>query len=99
MACNLSAFATRGLRQLHEGRERQGRGRRRWPTSRCKPLFALETAETLEQLGGFRAGNCIRLKAPLRVLEPDGHRKLAVNFSPRRKGGDTASDIDLIDYH
>ena len=56
-----------------------------------KLLLALETAETLEQLGRFPGWR------PEGTVEPDYQRKLAADFSLRRKTN-TASDVDLIDY-
>jgi hypothetical protein len=51
-----------------------------------KLVFALETAETLQQLGRFPGWMLHPLKGrPERIMELDGHGKLAVGF-PLRPG-------------
>jgi hypothetical protein len=46
-----------------------------------KLLFALETAETLEQLGRFPGWKLHPLEGrPERIMEPYRHRKLALDF-------------------
>jgi toxin HigB-1 len=80
----LVRFRYKGLRQLHEDGNVRG-----VPSAMAdklrKLLLALETAETLEQLGRFPGWKLHPLKGDLeRIMEPDCHRKLAVDFPLRR---------------
>jgi proteic killer suppression protein len=64
-----------------------------------KLLFALETAEKLEQLGRFPGWKLHPLKGDRRglwSLTVTGNWRLIFSHDER---ADTASDIDLIDYH
>ena len=94
----LVRFRHKGLRQLQEDGNRKG-----VPPAMAdklhKLLFALETAETLgEHSTCFRMEAASAQRRPERILEPDRHGKLAVDF-PLRRRDEPASDIDLIDYH
>jgi proteic killer suppression protein len=88
----------KGLRQLHEAGSAKG-----LPPSMAdklgKLLFALETAETLDQLGRFPGWKLHPLKGGLRgfwSLTITGNWRLIFRYSEETN---TASDIDLIDYH
>lgn len=64
-----------------------------------KLLFALETAGTLEQLGRFPGWKRHPLKGDLkgfRSLTVTGNWRLIFRYDELTN---TASDIDLIDYH
>lgn len=64
-----------------------------------KLLFALETAETLEQLRRFPGWKLHPLKGDLKgswSLTVTGNWRLVFYYDERNN---TASDIDLIDYH
>ena len=80
----LVRFRHKGLRQLHEDGNAKG-GPPAMADKLRKLLFALETAETLEQLGRFPGWKLHPLKGGLiRIMEPDCYRKLAVDFPLRR---------------
>jgi len=70
-------FRHKGLRQLHQDGNAKGVPPAMADKLR-KLLFALETAETLEQLGRFPGWKLQR------ILEPDCDRKLAIDFPIRR---------------
>jgi len=79
----LVRFRHKGLEQLHE----DGNSRGVQPTMADKLnklLFALETAETLDQLGRFPGWKLHPLKGDLFRYDENAN---------------DASDIDLIDYH
>ncbi len=79
----LVRFRHKGLRQLHDDANAKGVPPAMADKLR-KLLLALETAETPEQLGrvsGLEAASTQR--RPERVLEPDCHRKLTVDFPLR----------------
>jgi len=62
-------------------------------------VFALETAETLEQLGRFPGWKLHPLKGDLKglwSLTVTGNWRLIFRYDEKTN---TASDIDLIDYH
>jgi proteic killer suppression protein len=64
-----------------------------------KLLFALETAETLEQLGRFPGRKLHPLKGNLKgswSLTVTGNWRLTFRYDEQTN---TASDIDRIDYH
>ena len=64
-----------------------------------KLLFALETAERLEQPGRFTAWKLHPLKGDLKglwSLTVTGNWRLTFRYDERTN---TASEIDLIDYH
>jgi proteic killer suppression protein len=73
--------------------------RPRWPTNCFKLLSALETAETLEQLRRFPGWKLHALKGDLKgswSLTVTGNWRLVFSYDEHTN---TASDIDLIDYH
>jgi toxin HigB-1 len=64
-----------------------------------KILFALDTAETLEQLSRFPGWKLHPLKGELKgiwSLTVTGNWRIVFRYHAQN---DTASDIDLIDYH
>lgn len=64
-----------------------------------KMLFAMETAETLEQLGQFPGWKLHPLKGNLKdvwSLTVTGNWRLIFHFDEEAHA---ASDLDLIDYH
>ncbi|MGD0482587.1 MAG: type II toxin-antitoxin system RelE/ParE family toxin [Terracidiphilus sp.] len=64
-----------------------------------KLLFAIETAETLEQLGRFPGWKLHPLKGDLKgfwSLTVTGNWRLIFRYD---EVANAASDIDLIDYH
>ena len=88
----------KGLRQLHEAGNAKG-----LPPSMAdklrKLLLAVETAETLDQLGRFPGWKLHPLKGGLKgcwSLTVTGNWRLVFRYSEETN---TASDIDLIDYH
>jgi toxin HigB-1 len=94
----LVRFRHKGLRQLHEGESAK-----RAPPSMAdklrKLLFALETAESLDQLGRFPGWKLHPLKGDMNgfwSLTVTGNWRLIFRYSEETN---TASDIDLIDYH
>jgi toxin HigB-1 len=94
----LVRFRDKGLKQLHEDGNARG-----VPSSMAgklrKLLFALETAETLEQLGRFPGWKLHPLKGELKglwSLSVTGNWRLIFRYDEKTN---TASDIDLIDYH
>ena len=91
-------FRHKGLRQLYE--DGNGKG---VPSAMAdklrKLLFALETPETLEQLGRFPGWKLHPLKGDRKgscSLTVTGNWRLIFRFDQQLN---TASDIDLIDYH
>jgi proteic killer suppression protein len=94
----LVRFRHKGLRQLHEDGNAKG-----VPSAMAdklrKLLFAVETAETLQQLGRFPGWRLHPLKGDRRgswSLTVTGNWRLIFSYDERTN---TASDIDLIDYH
>jgi proteic killer suppression protein len=94
----LVRFRHKGLRQLYEHGNAKG-----VPAAMadklCKLLFALETAETLEQLDRFPGWKLHPLKGYLNgfwSLTVTGNRRLIFRYDEKTN---TASDLDLIDYH
>jgi len=94
----LIRFRHKGLAQLQE----DGNSRGVQPAMADKLrklLFALETAETLEQLGRFPGWKLHPLKGDLKgawSLEVTGNWRLIFLYD---ESANAASDIDLIDYH
>jgi proteic killer suppression protein len=91
-------FRHKGLRRLHEGENARG-----VPSAMAdklrKLLFALETAETLEQLGRFPGWKLHPLKGDRKgswSLTVTGNWRLVFRYDQQMNA---ASDIDLIDYH
>ncbi len=94
----LVSFRHKSLRRLHQAGSAQG-----LPPSMAdklrKLLFALETAETLDQLGRFPGWKLHPLKGDMKgywSLTVTGNWRLIFRFS---EATNAASDIDLIDYH
>ncbi len=94
----LVRFRHKGLRQLHEEGSAKG-----VPSAMAdklrKLLFALETAETLEQLRRFPGWKLHPLKGDRKgswSLTVTGNWRLIFSYDEQTN---TASDIDLIDYH
>jgi proteic killer suppression protein len=94
----LARFGHKGLRQLYEDGDARG-----LPSATAdklrKLLFALETAKTLEQLARFPGWKLHPLKGDLKglwSLTVTGNWRLIFRYDGRTN---TASDIDLIDYH
>ncbi|MGB7762370.1 MAG: type II toxin-antitoxin system RelE/ParE family toxin [Bryobacteraceae bacterium] len=94
----LVRFRHKGLRKLHDDGNAKGVP----PTMAdklSKLLFALETAETLEQLRRFPGWKLHPLKGDLgefRSITVTGNWRLIFRYDEQMN---TASDIDLIDYH
>jgi proteic killer suppression protein len=93
----LAHFRHKGLRQLHEHGNAKG-----LPSSMAdklgKLLFALETANDLEQVSRFPGWKLHPLKGEmkgLRSLNVTENWRLIFRYEDTN----TASDIDLIDYH
>ena len=64
-----------------------------------KLLFGLETAESLDELGWFPGWKMHPLKGDLKgfwILTVTGNSRLIFRYD---EDANTASDIDLIDYH
>src|ERR1022692_4208068 len=97
-AIQLIRFRHKGLSQLH----RDGNARGVGPAiaeKLSKLLFALETALTLEQLGRFPGWKLHPLKGDLQgfwSLTVTGNWRLIFRHDEKTN---TASNIDLIDYH
>ena len=94
----LVRFRHKGLKQLREDGNVKG-----VPPSVAdklgKLLFAIETAETLNQLGRFPGWKLHPLKGDLKgfwSLTVTGNRRLIFRYD---EPTNTASDIDFIDYH
>ncbi len=94
----LVRFRHKGLRKLHEDGNAGG-----VPSAMADKLrklaFALETAETLEQLGRFPGWKLHPLKGNLKgfwSLTVTGNWRLIFRYD---ETSNCASDIDLIDYH
>lgn len=94
----LVRFSHKGLRQLHE----RGNSRGVPPAMADKLqklLFALETAEALDELGLFPGWRLHPLKGDMKglwSLTVTGNWRLIFRYN---EGTNTASEIDLIDYH
>jgi toxin HigB-1 len=91
-------FRHKGLRQLYEDGSVKG-----VPSAMAgklsKLLFALETAETLEQLRRFPGWKLHPLKGALKgfwSLTVTGNWRMVFFYDEQTN---TADDIDLIDYH
>ena len=91
-------FRSKQLRELHEEGDAKGVPSVMVDKLR-KLLFALETAETLEQLGRFPGWKLHPLKGDRKgswSLMVTGNWWLIFRYDEQTN---TASDIDLIDYH
>jgi proteic killer suppression protein len=94
----LVRFRHKGLGQLHADGSAKG-----VPPAMAdkldKLLFALETAESLEQLGRFPGWRLHPLKGAMKgfwSLTVTGNWRPIFRYDRR---ANTAADIDLIDYH
>ena len=94
----LVRFRHKGLRHLYEDGNSKG-----VPSAMAdklrKLLFALETAEALEQLGRFPGWRLHPLKGDRKgfwSLTVTGNWRLVFSYEA---GMNAASEIDLIDYH
>jgi proteic killer suppression protein len=94
----LVRFRHKGLGQFHQDGNTKG-----IPSAMAdklrKLLFALETAETLEQVGRFPGWKLHPLKGDRKGLwsmTVTGNRRLTFHYDEQMN---IASDIDLIDYH
>jgi proteic killer suppression protein len=94
----LVRFRHKGLKQLHEDGKVKG-----VPSAMAdklrKLLFALETAASLEQLGRFPGWKLYPLRGDLKgfwSLTVTGNWRFIFNYDEETN---TASDMDLIDYH
>jgi toxin HigB-1 len=88
----------KGLRQLYEDGSARGLTSAMADKLR-KLLFAIETAETLEHLRLFPGWKLHPLKGDLRGpwrLTVTGNWRLIFRYDEQT---DTATDIDLVDYH
>jgi proteic killer suppression protein len=94
----IAHFRHKGLKHLHDEGSAKG-----VPSAMAdklrKLLFALETAETVEQLGRFPGWRLHALKGDLKgwwSLTVTGNWRLIFRYDER---SNAASDIDLVDYH
>jgi proteic killer suppression protein len=94
----LLSFRHKGLRRLREDAKAKN-----VPSAMAdklrKLLFALETSETLEQLGRFPGWKLYPLKGDLKgfwSLIVTGNWRLIFQYDEKTNA---VSDIDLIDYH
>ena len=94
----LARFRSKGLRLLHE----YGNARRVPPAMADKLrklLFALETADHLDQIGRFPGWKLHPLKGGMQgfwSLSVTGNWRLIFRYDERTS---TVSDLDLVDYH
>jgi proteic killer suppression protein len=94
----LTSFWHKGLRQIHAGENAKGVPAATADKLR-KLLFALETANGLDQVNRFPGWKLHRLKGDLNgfwSLTVTGNWRLIFRYHEK---ANTASDIDLIDYH
>jgi len=94
----LTGFRHKGLKQIHAGENAKGVPATMADKLR-KLLFALETANGLDQVSRFPGWKLHRLKgslAGLWSLSVTGNWRLIFRYN---EDANTASDIDLIDYH
>jgi proteic killer suppression protein len=94
----LAGFRHKGLKRLFEDDNAKGLSAASVDKLR-KLLFALETAQSLEQVGRFPGWKLHALKGDLKgywSLTVTGNWRIVFRYD----GADnTASEIDLIDYH
>ncbi len=94
----LTRFRHKGLRQLHADDNAKGVPPAAADKLRKLP-FALETASNLEQMNRFPGWKLHRLKGDLKEfwsLTVTGNWRLVFRYDEE---ANSASDIDLIDYH
>ena len=94
----ITNFRHKGLKQLHEDGSTKG-----VPSAMAdklrKLLFALETAETLEQVGRFPGWKLHPLKGDRKgswSLTVTGNWRLIFDYDEQ---SNTATNIELVDYH
>ena len=95
---HLTRFRHKGLRQLHADDNAKGVQPAMADKLR-KLLFALETADDLDQMSRFPGWKLHPLKGDLKgfwSLTVTGNWRLIFRYDEEEN---TASDIDLIDYH
>lgn len=95
---HLAGFRHKGLRQFYEDDNPKGLSAAIADKLR-KLLFALETAQSLEQVGRFPGWKLHPLKGDLRgfwSLTVTGNWRVIFRYDQTTN---TASEIDLIDYH
>jgi proteic killer suppression protein len=95
---HLVRFRHRGLRQLYTDDNGKGLSASLVDKLR-KLLFSLETAQNLEQVGRFPGWKLHPLKGDLKgywSLTVSGNWRVIFRYD---ETDNTASDIDLIDYH
>jgi toxin HigB-1 len=95
----LTGFRHKGLRQIHAGGSARGAVPSKMMDKLRKLLFALETAESLDQVSRFPGWELHPLKGSLTgfwSLTVTGNWRLIFRY---HEEGNSASDIDLIDYH
>ena len=94
----LTRFRHKGLKRLYE--DGNIRGVQPGTADKLrKLLFALETADDLDQVSRFPGWKLHPLKGDLKgfwSLTVTGNWRLAFRYD---EAGNTASEIDLIDYH
>jgi proteic killer suppression protein len=94
----LAGFRHKGLNQIYEGGSAKGLSPAMADKVR-KLLFALETANSLDQVGRFPGWRLHPLKGTLKgfwSLTVTGNWRLIFRYE---EAGNRATDIDLIDYH
>jgi proteic killer suppression protein len=94
----LTRFRHKGLRGLHQDGDAKGVSPAMADKLR-KLLLAMDTAETLEQLGRFPGWKLHPLKGDLKgfwSLTVTGNWRVIFRYN---EGTNTASELDLIDYH
>ena len=94
----LVRFRHKGLRRLYTDDDAKGLSASQVDKLR-KLLFALETAQNLEQVGRFPGWKLHPLKGNLQgfwSLTVTGNWRVIFRYD---EAADTASDIDLMDYH
>ncbi len=95
---HLVRFRHKGLGQLYSGETAKGVSASLVDKLR-KLLFALETAQRLEQVGKYPGWKLHPLKGDLKghwSLTVSGNWRLIFRYDETEN---TANDIDLIDYH
>ena len=91
-------FRHKGLRQLYDDDNPRGVPAALSDKLR-KLLLALETADTIDQVDRFPGWKLHPLKGDMKgfwSLTVTGNWRLIFHYDP---GANTASDIDLLDYH
>jgi proteic killer suppression protein len=94
----LTGFRHKGLKQIHAGEHAKGVPAAMADKLR-KLLFALETANNLDQVSRFPGWKLHRLKGKLKgfwSLTVTGNWRLIFRYDEK---ANTAGDIDLVDYH